>query len=190
MQTQEVEKFQLLASTSLASNITDLLYFTQASSDTTFQEVVFLASTEARVNRIISTTKKPNNIFAQGSVIPVKHIHFLLKIMYVVIPTSKQIYQFFKENYIYTHFILHICTSHIVFLSSLLYHFPFSCCRFFRIFKIWYEKFFSLELTVSVLSFSLLFYCLVEVRNYKFTYFCSQYLSIIYLYYPVFQAQQ
>ncbi len=55
MQTQEVEKFQLLASTSLPSKVADFLYFTQASSDATFQEVVVLASREARVNRVIGT---------------------------------------------------------------------------------------------------------------------------------------
>ncbi len=49
---QEVKKFQLLASTSLASKVADFLYLTRASSDTTSQEVVFLASREARVNRV------------------------------------------------------------------------------------------------------------------------------------------
>ncbi len=63
MQTQEVEKFQLLASTSLASKVADFLYFTRASSDTTSQEVIFLTSREARVNRIID-----HNIF---KIIPV-----------------------------------------------------------------------------------------------------------------------
>ncbi len=43
---QEIEKFQLLVSTSLASKVADFLYFTRASSDATFQEVVFLASRE------------------------------------------------------------------------------------------------------------------------------------------------
>ncbi len=50
---QEVEKFQLLVSTLLASKVADFLYFTRASSDATSQEVVLLASTEARVNRVI-----------------------------------------------------------------------------------------------------------------------------------------
>ncbi len=50
---QEVENFQLLASTSPASEVADFLYFTRASSDATSQEVVFLASGEACVNRII-----------------------------------------------------------------------------------------------------------------------------------------
>ncbi len=53
MQTQEIEKFQLLTSTSLASEVADFLYFTRASSDATSQEVVFSASREARVNHVI-----------------------------------------------------------------------------------------------------------------------------------------
>ncbi len=47
---QEIEKFQLLASTLLASKVADFLYVTRASSDATSQEVIFLASREARVN--------------------------------------------------------------------------------------------------------------------------------------------
>ncbi len=54
---QEVEKFQLLASTSLASKVADFLYFTRPSSDATSQEVIFLASREARVNRIFWNVK-------------------------------------------------------------------------------------------------------------------------------------
>ncbi len=49
---QEVENFQLLASTSLASKVADFLYFTWASSDATSHKVVFLASGEAHVNRV------------------------------------------------------------------------------------------------------------------------------------------
>ncbi len=52
---QEVEKFQLLASTSLASKVADFLYLTRVSSDAISREVVFLAFREARVNRIIRT---------------------------------------------------------------------------------------------------------------------------------------
>ncbi len=50
---QEVQKFQLLTSISLASKVADFLYFTRTSSDTTSQEVVFLASREGRVNHVI-----------------------------------------------------------------------------------------------------------------------------------------
>ncbi len=40
-------------STSLSSEVADFLYFTRASSDATSQEVVYLASSEARVNYVI-----------------------------------------------------------------------------------------------------------------------------------------
>ncbi len=56
---QEVEKFQLLASTSMASQVADFFYFTIASSDAISQKAtkaIFFASREVRVNPTIKWT--------------------------------------------------------------------------------------------------------------------------------------
>ncbi len=51
---KKLKIFNFLLLFPLASKVADFLYFTRVSSDATSQEVVFLASGEARVNRVIA----------------------------------------------------------------------------------------------------------------------------------------